>query len=174
MLRVGGKVETLVPSYAPPLRSGDQEPFNFYLESPKPPTHIAFRPLTSNADSIPTQGYPPSKSVPLKWVANQPEGVRLGATLRRDETSRYGSHTLWLQVRNLGDRPLAMIKLEKRLYDAKGKILVSKESYVHASSDPPLPAGHAYQVSLLSNSHPEMKRWSVQVAEVSVWEPPTY
>jgi serine/threonine protein kinase len=168
---LAGDTEDIHQGYKPPLRPGDMTHFDARLPISEDAKKIVI--TLVSAKSAPTSNtYEDGKPFAVGWVGAQPDGIKLEATPRLDksETPLYGKagtvdHKLELAVKNTGTKKLRTVKLEKRIYDKKGEMILSEDSYLNGVYDPPLDPGDTLLISLDSSRHAPFERYEIVVSD---------
>lgn len=167
---IDGKTEDVHQSYQPPLRPGDLTHFDVRMPITEDARKLVVTIISAKKSSSPDTAA--GKPFPVKWVGAPPEGVTLIATPRLDkaEVPRYGDpntidHDVELAITNKGKKSLSTVKLEKRVYDKKGEMVGSEDSYLNGVYDPSFDPGETLLISLDSDRHPPFERYEIIVID---------
>lgn len=166
-----GDTEDIHQSYKPPMRPGDMTHFDTRLKISEDAAKIVITLVSAKTSEAPKSNED-KKPFAIGWIGAPPDGIKLVATPRVDSshTPTYGKagrvdHTLELAVTNQGTKKLSTVKLEKRIYDKNGEMILSEDSYLNGVYDPPLDPGDTLLISLDSSNHAPFDRYEVVVSD---------
>jgi hypothetical protein len=166
-----GETEDIHQSFKPPMRPGDMIHFNTRLKISEDAAKLVITLVSAKTSEAPKSNEDKRPFV-VNWIGAPPDKIKLVAIPRVDEshTSTYGKegnvgHTLELAVTNQGTKKLSTVKLEKRIYDKNGEMILSEDSYLNGVYDPPLDPGDTLLISLDSSNHAPFDRYEVVVSD---------
>ncbi|MEM1348053.1 MAG: serine/threonine-protein kinase, partial [Myxococcota bacterium] len=96
--------------------------------------------------------------VELTWMVAKPEGADIEVRIRSEERERgykpgEYEHRIVGELEHRGSAQIEEVHLEKRVYDAGGRLVASEHSWAHGPSGPPLLRGQVKAFSIWTMNH---------------------
>jgi len=161
---VASDASTILSSHEASVRPGDIWVFDSLTRVAKPATKVRVTLQDYEAGPAATS-YATPKPVPVTWAFERPADLQVEVSERSSSKSGSGYFQTEFAIKNVGTKPIKLMRFQMRYLDAAGKQLATREFFLTITSKASLPVGESWARATINRVPESFAKYELAVIE---------